>query len=88
MNKDNKSVLAFFIDDMVVGTFETDQYPKQDGDYKYIPYRGTGHLELQNRLKNNGTAQCKYKMNSRVMTFDVIACPQYGIVTIANVREC
>jgi hypothetical protein len=87
MNNDNSSILEFYINDMVVGTFEGNRYPVQDGEYKYMPYRGPGHLEMQNRLKKDGKAQCKYILKNKDIIFDITACPKYGIVVLANIRE-
>ena len=76
--------LEFFIGELQVGVFEEPQYPKNPGRYRYEPYRGPGHLELQEKLRSGGTARCHYENNKEQIYFAVVSCPEYGVLELTN----
>jgi hypothetical protein len=47
----------FTLDGMPVGVFVASA-PHGAGEYRYEPYRGPGHYEMQERLRQNGSARC------------------------------
>jgi len=49
-----KASQTFFFQDHPVGYFEDVQLPAAPGDYRYMPYRGPGHLRLMGALKSLG----------------------------------
>ena len=49
----------FFLGTEAVGYFE-DQLPSSPGLYRYMPYRGPGHLRLVQALASTGPQRCYY----------------------------
>lgn len=58
----------FFFAGEAVGYF-LDAYPESPGTYRYEPYRGPGHLWMQEEIDRKGVAQCSYKSASGEHTF-------------------
>lgn len=76
--------LEFSIGELQVGIFEESQYPKGPGHYRYQPYRGPGHLEMQEKLRSGGIARCHYGNNKEQVHFTVTSCPEYGVLELTN----
>jgi hypothetical protein len=71
--------LDFLYGDMPVGHFtEGTAYPTVPGMYKYMPYRGLGHLRMGEELRRAGSAGCAYVGPEGRVTFLVRECPEYG----------
>ncbi|HET7765853.1 MAG TPA: hypothetical protein VFK92_12255 [Burkholderiales bacterium] len=69
-----------------VGAFNAEALPREDGDHEYEPYRGPGHLQMQETLRAGKQASCYYVHEDEKILFTVIACPTYGVLTLSNVR--
>jgi hypothetical protein len=72
---------------MVVGQFSAGVYPAQDGEVRYEPFRGVGHLQLQSALKAAGGADCYFKREGERVAFRVAGCPRYGVLTITGLSD-
>ena len=79
-----KEARTFFFEDSPVGYFAGDQLPNSPGSYRYVPYRGTGHLRLQQALVSQGPQRCHYIVENAKRHFTVVACPAYGLLELAN----
>jgi hypothetical protein len=67
-----------------VGLFEGSTLPTSDGLYRYEPYRGIGHLHMQEQLKRGASAVCSYIANDSRVSFAVVGCPEYGVLNLAH----
>jgi hypothetical protein len=76
--------LKFMFKGMPVGHFEESEYPRRDGRYRYMPYRGPGHLQMQTELRNSARAECHYEFGGERVTFAVEDYPEYGVLELAN----
>ena len=75
--------LNFFFDGLPVGHFvDRDSYPTESGDYRYVPYRGDGHLRWQQECVRSGFAHCSYETSSGRVVFVARPASQYGVVRI------
>jgi hypothetical protein len=74
----------FYFDGMAVGHFEQDDYPTTDGQYRYMPYRGPGHYEMQTSLERGDEVRCSYKTRGQHVTFVVRECPEHGALVLAD----
>ncbi len=74
----------FYFDGMAVGYFEQHDYPTTDGQYRYTPYRGPGHYEMQRSLERGGEVRCSYNTRGQHVTFAVRECPEYGALVLAD----
>jgi hypothetical protein len=48
----------FYFGGMAVGYFVGGDGPRSAGSYRYEPYRGPGHYEMQTLLHEGGTPRC------------------------------
>jgi hypothetical protein len=78
------SELEFFYDGMAVGTFEELEYPRKNGTFRYMPYRGAGHYEMQTARRNAVLPRCYYDDDQERVFFTVVDCPEYGILELTN----
>jgi hypothetical protein len=70
--------LRFTFDGMPVGVFAYPP-PRVAGVYSYVPFRGPGHYEMQERLRSGGSPRCAYHADDGgEITFRVVECPSYG----------
>ncbi len=76
----------FLFDGMVVGEF-TNGYPSTVGDFIYMPYRGPGHLQMQEKLRESHEVTCSFKKGTKIFTLTIIACPKYGVLTASDMKE-
>ena len=58
--------------------------PDRDGNARYEPFRGPGHHHLQEALRAGSQPRCSYAHEGAHIWFNVIACPEYGVLTLAN----
>jgi hypothetical protein len=58
------------------------QFPSAPGRYRYEPYRGLGHYEMQKLLHAGGAARCHYDVGERRVAFTVKQCPEYGVLEL------
>jgi len=73
--------LEFGFQGMPVGVFQEPEYPRTSGRYRYMRYRGPGHLRMGQALLK-GPAQCSYKAGWRRRKFTVKSVPEYGVLEI------
>lgn len=76
------SPLSFDFCGQPVGCFDDGVAPQTDGLYRYQPFRGPGHLRMQQQLNAGGTATCHYQDAGSKVSFVVRACPEYGVLDL------
>lgn len=76
--------LIFYFARMPVGRFERGVYPTSDGQYRYMPFRGPGHYEMQTSLERGDEVRCSYNVGGQHVTFAVRECPEYGALVLAD----
>jgi hypothetical protein len=80
--------LDFEYDGIPAGCFtEGGSYPSAPGAYRYMPYRGPGHLRMLDELRGAGFARCTCVGPEGRMTFVVRACPEYGLLVLDDVTQ-
>lgn len=72
----------FYFRDMVVGIFA--EMPRASGRFRYEPYRGLGHYEMQALLSSGGYPQCYYDSGDVRVVFTVRDCPEYGVLELGD----
>ena len=80
----NRKDIEFLFEEMPVVIFTNKSKPVVDGVYSYEPYRGPGHYDMQQALKEFGLALCRYTENGKVVNFSVLSCPEYGKLQLAK----
>jgi len=81
-----KEHLVFMFEGKPVGYFRESKYPLANGIYRYMPFRGPGHYEMQNSLISSGKAHCYYKVNATIVKFKVVDCPRYGVLELEEFK--
>ena len=80
--------LEFFYRGFAVGTLRVLRYPKTDGKYSYVAYRGPGHYKLMERLREKEIAVCYYiTKNDRKVFFSVAKPVEYGKLVLNNINN-
>lgn len=74
----------FYFDGMAVGYFRQKDYPTSDGNYRYMPYRGPGHYEMQTTLEREGEARCSYDAGGQHVTFVVRKSPEHDVLVLTG----
>ena len=74
----------FFFDGMAVGYFEEAESPRSAGLYRYMPYRGPGHYEMQTLSQGGGLPRCYYEADGIRVSFTVRGCPEYGVLELSD----
>jgi hypothetical protein len=69
---------------MRVGFFLEAEKPRHNGRYRYMPYRGPGHYQMQMQRREKGSARCYYDVGSKRVSFTVADCPEYGILVLVD----
>ncbi|HJY28603.1 MAG TPA: hypothetical protein VJ306_11290 [Pyrinomonadaceae bacterium] len=82
----NSERLELNFNGMPVGYFEETEYPRKAGRYRYMPYRGPGHYQMQTETRESGRARCYYNIASERVFFDVLACAEYGFLELRNFK--
>jgi hypothetical protein len=77
----------FKFDGMAVGFFGGAEHPSAPGRYKYIPYRGPGHYEVQTRLRSGRKPRCYYDRDGVRVSFVVGECPEYGVLELGDFQS-
>ena len=66
----NMPNLDFFYDGQRAGYFaDIDQYPSTPGSYRYVAYRGVGHLRFVEECRHSGQATCTFPGDSGEVVF-------------------
>jgi hypothetical protein len=73
----DEHILDFYFEGSQVGIFE-EEFPDHDGTYSYMPYRSSGHYNLQQALKKSPGQRCHYLKDGFIYNFTVLTCPEYG----------
>ncbi len=71
----------FFFEEHVVGLFE-DQLPSSPGEYRYMPFRGPGHLRLVEALDCSGSQRCYCVIEGEKHYFTVLKAPSQGVLLV------
>ena len=74
----------FHFDGMEVGHFEETEMPRAAGRFRYMPYRGPGHYEMQRHLRAGGSPRCYYDTGNVHIAFSVHGCPEYGVLELRD----
>jgi len=74
----------FYFDGRAVGYFVGGDGPRSAGSYRYEPYRGPGHYEMQTLLRAGGTPRCSYSAEGERVEFSVAGCPEYGVLDLCD----
>jgi hypothetical protein len=75
--------IQFFFGSQVVGYFE-DQPPSSAGQYRYMPFRGPGHLCLVQELARKGPQYCHYIANGETRYFTVACIPSVHVLEVSE----
>jgi hypothetical protein len=75
--------IQFFFGSQVVGYFE-DQPPSSAGQYRYMPFRGPGHLCLVQELARKGPQYCHYVANGETRYFTVARLPNVHVLEVSE----
>jgi hypothetical protein len=74
--------LEFFLSGSPVGYFEGAAYPRIPGRYRYMPYRGRGHLEMIEAVRSGEHPQCSFIDSDGQREFVVAGVPEHGVVDV------
>jgi hypothetical protein len=74
----------FYLGENAVGRFKEDAIPIRPGTYRYEPYRGLGHLEMVEALRENGSAACWYFSDHHKTTFSVVSWSRDCLIELAH----
>ncbi|HVR24156.1 MAG TPA: hypothetical protein VMU26_12655 [Candidatus Polarisedimenticolia bacterium] len=69
----------FFFEEHAVGYFEG-QVSSSPGPYRYMPYRGNGHLRLGQALASSGSQRCYYVIEGEKNYFTVLSITSGEVV--------
>lgn len=74
----------FMLGRAAVGIFDSSALPVASGLCKYEPYRGFGHYEMQEQLRDGGRPRCHYDADGVRVSFTVCGCPEYGVLELCD----
>jgi len=69
---------------MAVGLFKDADYPRTPGRYRYEPFRGPGHYEMQTRRRSGESPRCYYDSAGVRVSFTVRDCSEYGVLELSD----
>jgi len=75
--------IRFFFGSQVVEYFE-DQPPSSAGQYRYVPFRGQGHLCLVQELARKGPQYCHYVAHGETQHFTVASIPSVDVLEVSE----
>jgi len=67
-----------------VGIFLKGIMPAAPGTYRYEPFRGSGHYEMQTSLEAGEKPICSYRLGEIEVEFAVIRCSRYGELELGS----
>jgi hypothetical protein len=80
--------LDFSCGGKIAGHFiDTAAYPNAPGRYRYMAYRGPGHLLLQEQCGRSGVARCTYAKPNGLVGFMVRTVGEHGILDVTEIDE-
>ena len=74
----------FLFEGMEVGYFEETEMPRAAGRFRYMPYRGPGHYEMQTQRRAGSSPRCYYDADDVRVAFSVRDCPEYGVLELCD----
>jgi len=81
--KSDQENIQFFFGHEVVGYLE-DQPPSSAGEYRYMPFRGSGHFLLGQELNRKGPQYCHYVANGETRYFTVARIPRPYVLEVSE----
>jgi len=75
---------TFYFKDQNVGYFEDNELPTKTGQYRYMPYRGTGHYALIGALQQGEPQRCHYVVSGAKRYFQVLRWVEYGLLELGD----
>ena len=75
---------TFMFSGMPVGYFEEHDFPRAVGRYRYMPFRGPGHYEMQTQRRSGASPRCYYDTDDIRVSFTVRDCPEYGVLELCD----
>ena len=79
--------LEFHCDKMPVGRLmNVEDYPTRANRYRYMPYRGPGHLRMQETCRTLGQAHCVYVGPAGEVEFVVKLTRDQGVIETEQFR--
>ena len=79
----NRGKLDFYYEDKIVGEFlGIAACPRQAGRYRYMPYRGPGHL--QDKCQRLGFANCSFVDGEGRITFTARTTAEKGVIDVSG----
>jgi hypothetical protein len=80
--------LDFCCDGLVAGYFiDMATYPTTPGRYRYVPYRGPGHLRLRQQFASAGFARCSWSAPDQQVAFVARSGGEYGFLLIEPIGD-
>jgi hypothetical protein len=73
----------FFLGTEVAGYFE-EQLPSAQGLYRYMPFRGPGHLRLVQALASTGPQRCYYIAEGEAHYFIAERVPSLHVLQVST----
>ncbi|MDG3007387.1 hypothetical protein [Paludisphaera mucosa] len=67
-----------------VGCFIGERAPLSPGLRRYEPYRCRGHYDMHHALREGGSPRCRYVRDGERVEFTVRACPEHGVLDLAD----
>jgi len=77
--------LDFSYDGLTVGYFEDERLPLARGDYRYMSYRGFGHLKMVESVRAGKPARCVAQSGDRRVEFLVARIPEHNVLSVIDV---
>lgn len=68
----------------LVGYFSQPEFPRAAGRFRYVPFRGPGHYELQKQRQDGKSPKCYFDTGREIISFVVQNCPAYGEIVIGD----
>lgn len=74
----------FMFDGMPVGYFAQPEFPRAPGRFRYIPFGGRAHHEMQTQRQAGISPRCYFDTGKEIISFVVQDCPAYGEFVIGD----
>ena len=74
----------FLLKGMEVGRFDESGLPRRTGRYRYEPYRGPGHHDVQEQLLAGLHPRCYYDADDVRISFAVCDNPEFGVFELRD----
>src|SRR5215472_15292670 len=74
----------FYFQGTEVGFFRESEMPRASGRFRYEPYRGPVHYDMQTVRRTGGCPRCYYDAGDVRVTFTVRDSPEYGVLELCD----